>query len=50
MESSSFKTGLKNSVCPEVINPLYDIIMWSKIDLVMRAILKISSKLLIFVG
>src|SRR5271170_900683 len=38
MQSSSYKQGLVDPVCPEVTKPLYNVIMWSKVWLLMQAI------------
>lgn len=38
MEDPFFKQGLVDPVCPEVTKPLYDVIMWSKVPLVMKTI------------
>jgi protein YibB len=38
MNSQDYKNGLNDLTVPEVWNPNYNIIMWSKLDLVMRAI------------
>lgn len=38
MQSAEFKNGLAVPICPEVTQPLYDVIMWSKIPLVVRTI------------
>lgn len=38
MEDPNFQQGLKHPLCPEVIEPLYDIVVWSKINLVVKAI------------
>lgn len=38
MNSDDFKKDLKNPICPEICSPLYDVIMWSKIDLVARVV------------
>ena len=38
MNSDIFKNGLKNTTCPEVCKPLYDIIMYSKTKLVKQVI------------
>lgn len=38
MQSEEFKHGLIDPTCPEVSRPEYDIIMWSKVSLVTKAI------------
>jgi protein YibB len=38
MESIEFKNGLKEPSCPEVNNPFYDVIMFSKLPLIIDAI------------
>jgi len=38
MQSPEFRQGLALPSCPEVCKPLYDVVMWSKIGLVNRAI------------
>lgn len=38
MEDPAFKNGLADPNCPEVTKPLYDVIMWSKVPLVMRTV------------
>lgn len=38
MDSESYKKGLADKSVPEVWNPFYDIVIWSKLPLVVRAI------------
>jgi protein YibB len=38
MDSDEYKSGLADGKVPEVCNPLYDVLIWSKLPLIIRAI------------